>query len=105
MQVDAQPDVADAAVVRRRFAAGASVRLLHPQLLCAPLAAALSLLEDALQCPMGCNAYLTPPGSQVRVTVQTFCGLWVNNRSDKGLHGRGLPSDINYEYACVVDCH
>jgi hypothetical protein len=65
VQGAAQP--ADAAVVRRRYGRGASVRLLHPQRHAAPVAAALALLEDALQCPVGSNVYLTPSGSQARI--------------------------------------
>ena len=60
--------MADEEVVRRRYAGGCSVRVLHPQRLCTPLWHALALLEHTFQCPMGCNAYLTPPGSQVRCT-------------------------------------
>eukprot|EP00892_Ulva_mutabilis_P012077 jgi/Ulvmu1/9241/UM005_0341.1 len=60
----AEPEVADVAVVRKRYAAGASVRLLHPQRWVGSVARLLAPLEELLQCPLGCNAYLTPPSSQ-----------------------------------------
>lgn len=59
-------EVANAAVVRRRYAGGASVRLLHPQHYHDATWRLLAALEAAFQCPMGCNVYLTPPRSQVR---------------------------------------
>lgn len=59
-------EVANKRDVRRRYDGGCSVRVLHPQRHCEALARALALLEHAFQCAMGCNAYLTPPGSQVR---------------------------------------
>lgn len=52
--------------MRRRFTDGSSVRVLHPQRWSAEVARLLAPLEQLLQCPLGCNAYLTPPGSQVR---------------------------------------
>ena len=51
-------------VVWRRFAEGCSVRLLHPQRFCDGLWRLLSRLESFLQCPVGCNSYLTPAGTQ-----------------------------------------
>ena len=59
-------EVASASVVRQRYKSGCSVRLLHPQRFSAKLQQTLALLEDVYQCPMGCNAYLTPAASQVR---------------------------------------
>ncbi len=57
--------MADAVVVARRFdKEGCSVRLLHPQRFCDPLWRLTARLESYLQCPVGCNAYLTPPGTQ-----------------------------------------
>jgi lysine-specific demethylase/histidyl-hydroxylase NO66 len=57
--------MADAAVVWRRFdKEGCSVRLLHPQRFCDPLWRLTARLEAYLQCPVGCNAYLTPAGTQ-----------------------------------------
>ncbi|KAL6771986.1 hypothetical protein ACKKBG_A28535 [Auxenochlorella protothecoides x Auxenochlorella symbiontica] len=43
---------------------GCSVRILHPQQHCDKLWALMSRLETAFGCCVGCNAYLTPPGSQ-----------------------------------------
>lgn len=51
--------------VRKRYADGSSVRLLHPQRWSDSVARLLAPLEQLLQCPLGCNAYLTPPSSQV----------------------------------------
>lgn len=65
--MQADPEVADAAVVRRRYEVGASVRLLHPQRFSDSVWRVLSLLEDAFQCAVGCNVYLTPPASQVNL--------------------------------------
>lgn len=42
-----------------------SVRILHPQRYSDALWRVLARLEGFLQCCVGCNAYLTPPGSQV----------------------------------------
>lgn len=69
----AEAEVAEAAVVRKRFAAGASVRLLHPQRWSDAVARLLAPLEQLLQCPLGCNAYLTPPDSQVRPPSPLAC--------------------------------
>ena len=66
MTVQEGSPVAQSAVVRRRFKAGASVRLLHPQRSCDAVWKVLALLEGEFQCAMGCNVYLTPPASQVR---------------------------------------
>ena len=66
--------VADAGVVRQRYDAGASVRLLHPQHYHDAMWRVLSALEAAFQCPMGCNVYLTPPSSQVRPRCSVACG-------------------------------
>jgi len=41
-----------------------SVRILHPQRWVEPVYKLLSMLEDELRSPVGCNAYLTPPSSQ-----------------------------------------
>ncbi|PSC72885.1 cupin 4 [Micractinium conductrix] len=60
----AAPELADAATVWRRFGDGCSVRLLHPQRFSDPLWRLVSRLESFLQCPVGCNAYLTPGGTQ-----------------------------------------
>lgn len=58
-------DVASAATVMKRFRKeGCSVRILHPQRWIEPIYRLLSLLEDELRSPVGCNAYLTPPDSQ-----------------------------------------
>ena len=76
--MQAGQEVADAAVVRQRYDAGASVRLLHPQHYHDASWRVLSALEAAFQCPMGCNVYLTPPSSQVRPRCCVACGaLWV----------------------------
>ena len=57
--------MADAEVVWRRFEKeGCSVRLLHPQRFCDGLWRLVARLESFLQCPVGCNAYLTPAGTQ-----------------------------------------
>lgn len=56
--------VADADAVWRRFEQGCSVRLLHPQRWCDALHAALAVLERHFNCAAGCNAYLTPAGTQ-----------------------------------------
>ncbi|KAL4857945.1 putative anion transporter 6 [Chlorella vulgaris] len=61
----AAPEMADADVVWRRFEKeGCSVRMLHPQRFCDQLWRLVAALESYLQCPVGCNAYLTPPGTQ-----------------------------------------
>ena len=58
-------EVAAAATVMKRFnKQGCSVRVLHPQRWIEPIYRLLSLLEDELKSPVGCNAYLTPPASQ-----------------------------------------
>ena len=65
MDSTAQPEVASAATVMRRFdREGCSVRILHPQRWVEPIYKLLSFLEDELRSPVGCNAYLTPPSSQ-----------------------------------------
>ncbi|KAL4421692.1 hypothetical protein ABPG77_010636 [Micractinium sp. CCAP 211/92] len=61
---EAAPEMADAAVVWRRFDEGCSVRILHPQRFCDPLWHLVARLESFLQCPVGCNSYLTPAGTQ-----------------------------------------
>lgn len=78
---DGRGGVADAKLVWRRFSKqGCSLRLLHPQRWCDELWHALAPLEAFFGCAVGCNAYLTPPGSQVgtlRIDVQlqlrAFC--------------------------------
>ena len=58
-------EIAAASTVMRRFSSeGCSVRILHPQRWIEPVYKLLSFLEDELRSPVGCNAYLTPPGSQ-----------------------------------------
>jgi lysine-specific demethylase/histidyl-hydroxylase NO66 len=58
-------ELADPGVVLRRFrAGGCSVRLLHPQRASAPLWRLLAGLEARLGAAAGCNAYLTPAGTQ-----------------------------------------
>lgn len=52
---------ADAAA---RFAAGASLRFLHPQRRCDRLFELCSALERFFDNNVGCNAYWTPPGAQ-----------------------------------------
>lgn len=60
-----QLEVADASTVMQRFSKqGCSVRILHPQRWAEPVYKLLSMLEDELRSPVGCNAYLTPPSSQ-----------------------------------------
>ena len=44
---------------------GASLRLLHPQRYFPHLAHRMALLEQTFNSCVGCNAYLTPPDSQV----------------------------------------
>jgi lysine-specific demethylase/histidyl-hydroxylase NO66 len=56
--------VADADEVWKRYAAGCSVRILHPQRWVDPLHAVLLALERHFNCACGCNAYLTPAGTQ-----------------------------------------
>lgn len=56
---------ADAAVVGQRYNSGCSVRLLHPQQWVPSVAQLLAPMEQLLQCPLGCNVYLTPADSQV----------------------------------------
>ncbi|KAK9810193.1 hypothetical protein WJX72_006485 [[Myrmecia] bisecta] len=59
------PKMADPELVWRRFSQeGCSVRVLHPQRWHDPLWRLLGTLEEVFRCCMGCNAYLTPPGSQ-----------------------------------------
>jgi ribosomal protein L16 Arg81 hydroxylase len=43
---------------------GATCQVLQPQVVTPPLARVLSDLESAFSCLVGCNAYLTPPGTQ-----------------------------------------
>jgi len=58
-------ETADASTVMRRFnKERCSVRVLHPQRWVEPVYKLLSMLEDELRSPVGCNAYLTPPSSQ-----------------------------------------
>jgi lysine-specific demethylase/histidyl-hydroxylase NO66 len=56
------------AAVRAAVAAGASLRLLHPQRWPGPagarLRATLAALEGLWECVAGCNLYYTPPGHQ-----------------------------------------
>lgn len=60
-----QLETADASTVLRRFnKESCSVRVLHPQRWVEPVYKLLSMLEDELRSPVGCNAYLTPPSSQ-----------------------------------------
>lgn len=62
---DNMHEVAAATTVMKRFnKEGCSIRILHPQRWVEPIYRLLSLLEDELRSPVGCNAYLTPPGSQ-----------------------------------------
>ena len=62
---DNMHEIASAATVMKRFdKQGCSVRVLHPQRWIEPIYRLLSLLEDELRSPVGCNAYLTPPASQ-----------------------------------------
>ena len=63
---DGKRGSADAELVWRRFSqGGCSLRLLHPQRWHDALWRALVPLEAFFGCAMGCNAYLTPAGSQV----------------------------------------
>ena len=60
-----QLETADASTVLRRFnKESCSVRVLHPQRWVEPVYKLLSMLEDEMRSPVGCNAYLTPPSSQ-----------------------------------------
>lgn len=75
----ADDEAVDPAVLWRRYQAqGCSVRLLHPQRWCAALAARLARLEEVFQSCVGCNAYLTPPGSQACQSLQApmDCRPW-----------------------------
>ena len=66
----------DPAVLWRRYEEGCSVRLLHPQRWCERLARRLACLEDVFQSCVGCNAYLTPPGSRAcPITHSALCLL------------------------------
>ena len=56
--------VAVADDVWRHYAAGASVRILHPQRWVDSIHDTLAALERHFNCACGCNAYLTPPGTQ-----------------------------------------
>lgn len=56
--------VADADEVLKNFEGGCSVRVLHPQRWSDPLWLMLSTLERHWESVVGCNTYLTPPGSQ-----------------------------------------
>jgi hypothetical protein len=77
--------MADADVVWRRFEKeGCSVRMLHPQRFCDQLWRLVAALEAYLQCPVGCNAYLTPPGTQ------GFAPHWSVGRIVPAQHGGGL---------------
>jgi lysine-specific demethylase/histidyl-hydroxylase NO66 len=55
---------AAAADVWRHYAAGCSVRVLHPQRWVDPLHALLATLERHWRCAGGCNAYMTPASTQ-----------------------------------------
>jgi lysine-specific demethylase/histidyl-hydroxylase NO66 len=55
---------ADADEVWKNFEGGCSVRMLHPQRWSDPLWLMLSTLERHWESVVGCNTYLTPPGSQ-----------------------------------------
>lgn len=57
---------ASAADVWRQFAAGCSVRVLHPQRWVPQVHALLASLEGYFSCAAGCNTYLTPGGTQAR---------------------------------------
>ncbi|KAK9831901.1 hypothetical protein WJX81_006898 [Elliptochloris bilobata] len=62
---DGEGGTADADLVWRRFSeAGCSLRLLHPQRWRDELWRTLAPLEAFFGCAAGCNAYLTPGGSQ-----------------------------------------
>ena len=81
-------EIARASTVMRRFSKqDCSVRILHPQRWVEPAYKLLSMLEDELRSPVGCNAYLTPPGSQgfaphwddidaFVLQVEVGCVLW-----------------------------
>ena len=84
-------ETASAVIVMQRFSKeGCSVRILRPQRWVESVYKLLSFLEDELRSPVGCNAYLTPPGSQgfaphwddigafvlqVEVSIQMLCLL------------------------------
>lgn len=53
-----------ASEARARFAAGCSLRFLHPQRRSTPLWELCAVLERFFHSPVGCNAYWTPAGSQ-----------------------------------------
>jgi lysine-specific demethylase/histidyl-hydroxylase NO66 len=57
-------EVVDPADVWRHYAAGCSIRLLHPQRWVDSIHALLAVLERHFNCACGSNAYLTPPGTQ-----------------------------------------
>ena len=60
---------------------GASLRLLHPQRYFPHLAQRMALLEQVFNTCVGCNAYLTPPGSQVTAAVTLRC--WCKARAHR----------------------
>ena len=76
----------------------ASLRLLHPQRYFPDLAHRLALLEQEFGTCVGCNAYLTPPDSQ----VASPC-FW---RPVLDLHSSsfGLPPRIRFQMSFLVFC-
>ncbi len=74
---DGEAGIADASEVWERFSQGFSLRLLHPQRWRDELWLALAPLEALFNCPIGCNAYLTPGAAQARLltSCQRLCAL------------------------------
>ena len=73
---DGRRGTADAELVWRRFSKeGCSLRLLHPQRWHDELWRTLAPLEAFFGCAMGCNAYLTPAGSQVMTNTCALARL------------------------------
>jgi len=52
------------ATVEKVWSGGWTVQAIQPQRVSPALRRVVAALEDAFQCPVGCNAYLTPPGTQ-----------------------------------------
>lgn len=56
--------VADLESVRERFKQGCTMQVHQPQRFSDPLWRLCAALEAQLGCLVGCNAYITPPGTQ-----------------------------------------
>jgi hypothetical protein len=80
---DGEAGTADASEVWERFSQGFSLRLLHPQRWRDELWLALAPLEALFNCPIGCNAYLTPGAAQARLSTscQRLCAACPGRRA------------------------